>query len=868
MSVLIADDECITPNRRIEVWIDTVYQDRDQYPDDTKYGYDIDTTRHTVRVIGNDDDDAPADLWETFDSTKHDSSSKRTCADVEPGAKEEGDYNQAPLFGGSEKTFKVDENTASGQNIGEPVTANDPDEGDTLTYSLTGTDASHFDIDSSTGQIETKGALDHETKDTYHLAVSVKDSKDIDGNSDMTEDDSIDVTITVNDVNEPPVFADNAPTTLNVVENTAARENIGEAIAATDPDNTTANPNKDTLTYSLDDGDGATFDIDDTGQIKTGDPLDRETKPSYTVTVKVSDGKGGEATHNVTITVTDANDPPVFTDEIPQGDSSLTREVAENTAAGQPVGDPVAATDDENDSLTYTLGGTDAASFDIDSNGQIKVRDTLDYESGTITYNVTVSVTDGKDPAGNAEDSPVEDATIDVTINVTDVNEPPEFDASNIATREVAENTATDTPFGDAFPATDPENDALTYSLGGTDAASFDIDTGIGQLKTKDALNYESKSSYTVIVQVSDGKDDASASEDPPVVDTTLTVAITVTNLEEDGTITFSSDPPVANAALSATVEDPDGGVTGETWVWSISDDGQNYWEPITGETTASYTPNSADLDKYLRATATYTDAEASGKTAQGETSAIDDAPHTNENPSFADTSTTRSVAENTSAGQNIGDPVAATHSDSKGTLVYSLDTTGATNFDIDSSTGQLKTKTVFDYETDTKTSYSVTVSVTDGLDDYSNTDTAIDDTITVTINVTNINEGPAFDASNTATREIAENTATGTPFGGAFPATDPENDTPLTYSLGGNDVASFNIDTGTGQLKTKADLDFETKSSYSVTVQVSDGKAADGTAEDRRWWTPPMRLPSPLLTRMTMGRSPSQPIPRQLAQR
>ena len=208
------------------------------------------------------------------------------------------------------------------------------------------------------------------------------------------------------------------------------------------------------------------------------------------------------------------------------------------------------------------------------------------------------------------------------------------------------------------------------------------------------------------------------------MVDTTLTVAITVTNLEEDGTITFSSDPPVANAALSATVEDPDGGVTGETWVWSISDDGQNYWEPITGETTASYTPNSADLDKYLRATATYTDAEASGKTAQGETSAIDDAPHTNENPSFADTSTTRSVAENTSAGQNIGDPVAATHSDSKGTLVYSLDTTGATNFDIDSSTGQLKTKTVFDYETDTKTSYSVTVSVTDGLDDYSNTDT------------------------------------------------------------------------------------------------------------------------------------------------
>ena len=837
INVRIVDDECITPDRQLEIWIDKAYLDRDEYPNETKYGYDIDTTSHFVRVIGDDSPD-DTDLWDPFNSDIHKKDSIRTCPPVAEGDREDGDYNRSPLFGGSEKTFKVDENTASGQNIGEPVTANDPDEGDTLTYSLTGTDANHFGINSSTGQILTDGDLDHETKDTYHLAVAVSDSKDIHGDPDSAEDDSIDVTITVNDVNEPPVFADNAPTTLNVVENIAAGQKVGETIAATDPDNTTANPNKDTLTYSLDDGDGATFDIDDTGQIKTGDPLDRETKPSYTVTVKVSDGKGGEATHNVTITVTDANDPPVFTDEIPQGDSSLTREVAENTAAGQPVGDPVAATDDENDSLTYTLGGTDAASFEIDeSTGQIKTKTgvDLDYEGTQTRYNVTVSVADGKDTAGNNEQTPMEDATINVIIYVTDVNEPPAFADDAPPTLEVAENTPTDSNITDGlFTATDPDNtgDTLTYSLAGTDEASFDIDTGTGQLKTKDALNYESKSSYTVIVQVSDGKDDASAAEDPPVVDTTLTVAITVTNLEEDGTITFSSDPPVANAALSATVEDPDGGVTGETWVWSISDDGQNYWEPITGETTASYTPNSADLDKYLRATATYTDAEASGKTAQGETRAIDDAPHTNENPSFADTSTTRSVAENTSAGQNIGDPVAATHSDSKGTLVYSLDTTGATNFDIDSSTGQLETKTVFDYETD-NTSYSVTVSVTDGLDDYSNPDSVEDDKITVTINVTNINEGPAFDASNTATLEVAENTATDTPFGDAFPATDPENDTPLTYSLGGTDAASFDIDTGTGQLKTKADLDHETKDTYTVSVQVSDGKAANGTAED-----------------------------------
>ena len=129
----------------------------------------------------------------------------------------------------------VDENTDSGEDIGSPVTADD-EENDTLEYSLTGTDADHFDIDSSTGQILTDGELDYETKDTYHLAVQVTDGKDIVGDSDSAIDDSIDVTITVKDINEPPVFDPGIPTSLNVVENTPAGENIGDPVTATDPE--------------------------------------------------------------------------------------------------------------------------------------------------------------------------------------------------------------------------------------------------------------------------------------------------------------------------------------------------------------------------------------------------------------------------------------------------------------------------------------------------------------------------------------------------------------------------------------------------------------------------------------------------------
>ena len=305
------------------------------------------------------------------------------------------------------------------EDIGSPVTASD-EESDDLTYSLTGADANHFDIDSSTGQILTDGALDHETKDTYQLFVSVTDNKDIYGDPDSAEDDSIDVTISVENVNEPPVFDTNAPTALNVVENTAAGVDIGDPVTATDPEG-------GTVTYELDDGDGASFEIDtNTGQIKTKASLMNEAQASYTVTVTASDPGSNEAEHEVTITVTDANDPPEFTEEYPQGETSLTRSVAENTEAGEPVGAPVAATDEENDSLTYTLAGTDAANFDIDTTtGQIKTEDPLDFEGGTTSYSVTVSVTDGKDINGNAEGTPTEDATIDVTITVTDVNEPP-----------------------------------------------------------------------------------------------------------------------------------------------------------------------------------------------------------------------------------------------------------------------------------------------------------------------------------------------------------------------------------------------------------------------------------------------------------
>ena len=70
----------------------------------------------------------------------------------------------------------VEENTPSGQPIGEPISARSAD-GESLTYSLWGVDAEYFSIDASTGQLETKEAYNFEVRNWYAPIVRVTDGK-------------------------------------------------------------------------------------------------------------------------------------------------------------------------------------------------------------------------------------------------------------------------------------------------------------------------------------------------------------------------------------------------------------------------------------------------------------------------------------------------------------------------------------------------------------------------------------------------------------------------------------------------------------------------------------------------------------------
>ncbi len=408
----------------------------------------------------------------------------------------EPNVNHAPIFiEGSSAMRSVAENTLAGVNIGGAVAATDEDD-DILTYSLSGADAGSFGIVGTTGQLQTRAELDYETRNTYSVVVTVVDGR---GGAD-----TIGVVINVTNENEDPIFIEGDSTTRSVAENTSVGVNIGAPVSATDEDG-------DPLTYTLGGVDAASFGIIGTsGQLQTRAELDYETKDSYAVTILVSDGNGGTDTIGVAISVTDENDDPIFV----EGDST-TRSVAENTGAGVNIGSPVSATDEDGDTLTYILAGVDAAAFGVaGSSGQLQTRTPLDYETED-AYSVTILVSDGN---GGTD-------TIGVTISVTDKNEAivpviegtviPEVDETpqthapvftgSQTTRSIAENTPSGVNIGSPVSATDADDDTLTYTLSGTDAAAFRIVSTTGQLKTHAPLDFEAKNAYTVTVSVSDG---------------------------------------------------------------------------------------------------------------------------------------------------------------------------------------------------------------------------------------------------------------------------------------------------------------------------------------------------------------------------
>ena len=626
--------------------------------------------------------------------------------------------------------------------------------------------------------------VDSGRNNDYNVRVEVTDS----GGNTATRV----VTVTVDNIDEP-----------GVVTQSNLQPEDGKTIAAslTDPDGIVSGP-----TWQW-----ATTSAQGTAPLISDDHIDDATSSTYKpvagdvgdwlwAIASYTDGHGQNKTAMVVsgydVRAADTfNELPMFPDQDDQTEereTDQTRTVAEDAAADANVGDAVTATDADTDArLTYSLGGDDAASFDIGrADGQITVGKgtVLNFESKD-TYVVMVTATDSH------EDS----ETITVTITVTNVNESPELSkkALVVVGDERVDYLEGGTDPVETYSAAGPDSLGARWSLSGTDANRFALSNGV--LSFRSSPNFEapadsdSDNVYNVIVQASKGS-----------LEDARNVTIKVTNKEEAGSLSLSSQQPDVGVEITATLRDPDGGVTGQRWQWARSPDGATRWSDIPAASSASYTPVLADAAHFLRVTVGYEDAQGGGKSASAETSGatgVDD----------------DGVVTLSSSTPQVGVEITATLRDPDGGVTgeawqWARSQDGATNWE-DIATATLNAYTPV--AADEGNHLRATVSYTDG-------DGPGKSAHAITANAVPGNAAPVFPASETGARSVSENAAAGADIGAPVAAEDTAGDT-LTYTLGGVDAASFDIVAATGQLQTKAALDSATKSTYTVTVTATD---------------------------------------------
>ncbi|MDA7697486.1 S8 family serine peptidase, partial [Gammaproteobacteria bacterium] len=411
--------------------------------------------------------------------------------------------DEAPVITSS-ASFSADENQTA---IGT-VTATDADNLDTssiISFAVSGTELT---IDSN-GVLTFASASDYETKTSYTATVTASDG----ASNSSTQD----ITVSINNLNDnSPIFTSGS--SFSADENQSSINTV----VSSDADG-------DDVTYSIS---GSEIAIDSSSGVITfvSDP-DYETKTSYTATVTSSDGTNS-VTQDITVSINNLNDnSPIFT-------SDATFSAAENqTAIGTAAG-----IDADGDSISFSVSGSELA---ITSAGVITFATAPNYETKD-SYSATVTANDGVNTTAQS-----------ITVNVTDVNDAPVFTSS--ATLNGDENQ---TSIG-TITGSDEDGNSLSFSVSGSE---LEI-TSAGVLTYASAPNFETKSSYTATVSMSDS-----------FVTTTQDITVNVNDINDVPVVSAASytmnllpqDQTSKTLTLAATDED------GDTLTYTIVSNGSH----------------------------------------------------------------------------------------------------------------------------------------------------------------------------------------------------------------------------------------------------------------------------------------------------
>ena len=577
-----------------------------------------------------------------------------------------------------------------------------------------------------------------------------------------------------------------------------------------------------------------------TGTLTYTPDTDYNGSPSFTYTVNSG---GVLETATVNLTVNAVNDAPISTI------APISYNATEQTSlALQGTGLSIADVEAVNTSssvqatisviygtLTATEGSSGAivsgsGSATVTLTGTLAQINDLLAGSGTLVYiinndapPVSDTLTLTANDQGNSGTGGVLTGFDAATIDIAAVNDAPVI--TSVDSANIDENTAATTVIYNATAA-DIDGDNLSWSLTGADAGLLDIDAGSGTVKLKTAADYETKTSYSFNVMVSDGIQTA-----------TKSVTLTVNNLNDNSVSAISDINNITNAVAENAVS---GALVGITAAASDADSGASISYSLTNNAGGRFAIDSAtgvvtvadgSLLDYESATshsitvlATSSDGSSNSQSFTINLTNLNDNPVSAVNDSNV---TANSIIENAATGSVVGIMALASDADAGASISYSLSDDAGGRFAIDSSTGVVAVAdgSLLDY--DSATSHSITVLATSS-DGSSNSQS-------FTINVSNLNDNQVtvLSDSNATANGVSENAATGTLVGLTATASDADSGAIISYSLSDDAGGRFAINSATGVV-TVADgslLDYENATSHNITVLAS---SSDGSSNSQ----------------------------------
>jgi len=458
------------------------------------------------------------------------------------------DVNETPVFAEDPYTLTIEENSTVGTTLGGgPIVATDvdaDDQGSNLSYSITGgTGQSLFEIDATTGvvTVASGATLNYEDQTSYTLDITVTDLLDGDSNGEVGAVNMVTQTATVNliDVNEAPVI--DSANTATVAEN-SANGALVTTVTANDVDE-----DDPPFTFAITGGSGVgVFDIDeDTGEVTVIDQSALNFEggtTSYTLDIQVTDNLDGNGlgevgsqlmdSYTLTIDVTDVNDAPEVV-------AAPTLQIDENAAVSAEVttdGTVVADltdyfTDEDLDTLTFTIEGSHNGAFTISGNN-IVVADSskLDFEDPALDgYTLTIRATDDGTGMLFAEQ--------DIDIDVINLNELPPIPGGTVSLPDISlldvDEASDVTSFSLDIGLVDPEGDNLTYSIAQDGDGFFQLnaDGSIELLQPLSQMDLtDGERTFTILFTVDD--DNSTLADDPNLSTGPYTLELTVTDNE------------------------------------------------------------------------------------------------------------------------------------------------------------------------------------------------------------------------------------------------------------------------------------------------------------------------------------------------